>query len=380
MNYYREQKDNFLKALETGKIIVLTGPRQVGKSTLVKSILDEKKIWEFNFDLEEERKIFSESSKLKIETLISSLRSSGKDCIFIDEVQKNLKAFELIKYIHDHFKDIKIVISGSTALEIEEQSFETLTGRAIYLKLLGLTAKEIYHQSKKLLEEDKKYKDSLIISGAKEVLSNATQYGTYPAVYYGTNKDVELEALANNIALKDLKISDANYPKLKHLLKLLALQIGSPVSPQSLAENTELSKPTIYEYLDRLERLFIIHRLYPVDVKDYQSISRGFKVYFWDLGLRNYFVNDFTEIDKNHDNGHLFENLVVSQLKKEMIYHKKDLEMGYFRNVNHSEVDIVLNEELYECKYGEKRDKIFSKLFNKEINCINKTNWIKFLA
>ncbi len=381
--FYREIVQTFKKQLQTNKIIVLLGPRQVGKTTLIKSLIDKNQLIEFNFDLQEDRKIFRDSSKTAIQHLISTMKNQSKTVLFIDEVQKESGAFDTVKFIFDNYKDIKIVLSGSTALELQKGVFETLAGRAVFIKLLGLSPEEIYHQLNQREEKQEAYKEELLIRGSKEILERSISYGTYPGVYFSDDPLLELESLANNIALRDLEILGKNREKFLHLIKLLALQVGSLVSVEELSSLTELSKVTVYEYIDKLEQLFIIHKSEPLDLSKRKSISRGFKIYFWDLGLRNYFANDFTELMKNPNSGAVFENFIVNNFKKKNLYLNLKQEIGFFRNSNQSEIDIVIKSQdqiaLYECKLGKNQDKIHSKLLDQEINCINKNNWVQYL-
>lgn len=382
--FFREISEDLKNKLSFNKIIVLLGPRQVGKTTLIKSIIPENQLLEFNFDLIEDRRIFTDSSKISVQHLISTMRNQSKTILFVDEIQKEPTAFDTVKYIFDNYKDIKIILSGSTALELQKGVFETLAGRAVFLKLLGLSPEEIYHQLNGFQEKHEDFKDELLLRGSKEILERSATYGTYPSVYFSDNPLSELESLANNISLRDLEILGKNREKFFHLVKLLALQIGSLISLEELSSLTELSKVTVYEYIDKLEQLFIIYRAEPLDLSKRKSISRGFKVYFWDLGLRNYFANDFMEFSQNPNNGCLFENFVINNFKKKNLYKNLKQEIGFFRNANQSEIDIVVKSDhdqisLYECKLGKSQNKIHSRLLDKEIDCINKNNWISFI-
>lgn len=381
--FYRELKTELERDFAQKHILVLIGPRQVGKTTLIKSLVADKSCRDFNFDLSEDRDFFSQSSRTKINTLLKSMQEEKQEILFIDEVQKEMEAFNTVKFIYDNFADIKIVLSGSTALELQRGSFETLTGRAVYKKLLGLSPEEIYHQIHNLDQKQQSYQTELKLRGAEDLLKRTIRYGSLPGVYFSEDPEKELDSLANNIVLKDFIISNQNQAKLMHLLKLLALQIGSLISVDELAGLTELSRPTIYEYLEQLEKLFVIHRIEPLDLSERKAISRGFKIYFWDFGLRNYFANDFTDLDQNPNNGVLFENFVVNNFKRKNIYENLKQRIGFFRNKNQAEIDIVIKEDgketVYECKLSKDADKIHSKLLNKDINCINRYNWVDYL-
>lgn len=383
MAYFREIQEQLETKLNMGKILVLTGPRQVGKTTLLKSFLQARNIEEYDFDLFAERKVFAEPSRIKLQRLIESIKEQEKDCIFIDEVQKEPEAFNAVKFIYDNLSPPQIILSGSTILELEKSSLETLTGRAVFMNLLPLSPVEVYHQVNRFERYHRNYLNELKLRGAEDILERMVRYGSYPEVYFSNQPEALLQSLAESISIKDVKVAERNKEKFAHLLRLLALQVSSLVSIDELASLTELTKPTVYEYIEQLERLFIVHRCEPLNLSERKAISRGFKIYFWDLGLRNYFANDFTELDQNPNNGALFENFVVNNFKRKNIYHGLQQRIGFFRNKNQAEIDIVIKEAdretVYECKLSKETDTIPSKLLGREINCINRHNWMDYL-
>lgn len=334
---------------ETDKITVLLGARQVGKTTLLKNTYP-KAIY-INLEKSNYIDIFNSRDLDSIQRIIDLENKIGKsDVLILDEVQRLSSPGLVTKLIYDEVKNIKLIISGSSALEIGNKAQESLAGRKRTLKLFPLTFGEWLVQ-KELVEASKQEKkiNFDLKNGSKYVdeLEEIMCFGTYPRVMDEENIQEYLMEMVDSAILKDVFYLNLtkNTRDLVALLKLLAYQIGQLVNVTDLANRIGVSRQTVTNYMEILKKIYIVFSLPPYTHKRRDEVGKMEKIYFWDLGIRNAIINDFSPVYLRNDYGSIFENLVVSEVAKINYYYQARYQMYYWRTKWGSEVDIVLNKD-----------------------------------
>ncbi len=361
-----------------GRVVIIYGPRRVGKTTLVKKYLEEnshlKTIYELGDDLVLQEK-FKRQSRAE---LLDYARSY--DIIVIDEAQ-NIKNIGIVaKIIIDEFPEKKIVLTGSSSFELSQSVGEPLVGRQFFMNMLPVAWSEFGASN---FEKQKQIHNLLI-------------YGSYPEILLEENdlvKEQKLRELISSYLFKDiLALDKIKYPSL--LLKVvqaLAYQVGSEVSVHKLAKDVdEKDSKIIKRYLDILEKTFVIKKVGRISNNLRNQIKKPHKYYFYDLGVRNAVINRFQTLDfrEGKEIGALWENFVFMELNKKSNLDKKDYEGFFFwQNKNKLELDIVkksANDQVfaYECKWKDE-GVVFTKFLEEfptaKCAVINKENIADFL-
>lgn len=355
-----------------GKAIILTGARQVGKTTLLQEIFkDQSNILWLNAD---ETSVRTRLKELNIENLKGVV---GKyEMLVIDEIQRVENAGLLLKLLVDNFKQLKIVATGSSALDIAERIFEPLTGRHFLFHLYPFSLSELY-ENKSPFEIEQQLPFHLI-------------YGNYPDVC-NNRLDAEkiLRNLSNQYLYKDVLVwKDIRKPELlDKLLKLLAFQICSEVSIHELANQLQVKSETVESYIDLLEKSFVIFRLKSYSTNARKEVTKMSKIYFWDNGIRNAIIEKFDDLSLRNDHGLLWENFMISERLKVNDW-KENIIVSYFwRNYNQSKVDYVEvergKERAYEFKWNSKKQQKVSRAFTNlypeaETHVITPRNFTEF--
>ncbi len=308
------------------KVIVLTGARQVGKTTLFNSMFGKREglLW-LNAD---ETPVRERLQILSIENLRGLI---GKNSwVVIDEIQRIPNAGLLLKLLIDNFKNVQFLVTGSSALDIAETIFEPLTGRHLLFHLHPLMLAEMYsHLSP--FEVEKKIPFHLV-------------FGCYPDVFnYPDDAETLLKNLSNNYLYKDVLVwKDIRKPQLlDRLLQLLAHQIGSEVSTAELANQLRVKSETVESYIDLLEKSFVVFRLPAFSNNPRKEISKMQKIFFWDNGIRNAVLDQFDDVSIREDIGKLWENFMISERMKWLAWNAPNTKSYFWRNYNQSEVDYV---------------------------------------
>ena len=350
--YISEDIKNALKA-ENPTIILILGLRQTGKTTLAKAVCSEKGYQMFNFDLLSDRREFERVDRHSLADFAERYKDK---VILIDEVQKMPEATSIIKHLFDNYK-LRFVLTGSSELKIRKNFGDTLAGRTKVFHLYPLSIKELLTQERKIKETENPSLDLAQIKLQKYLV-----FGSLPNIENIKPEEyaLHLKNFAETLLSKDvLEISGIKKStKLYGLAKLLAWQVGQLVNVNEVAMLAELSRPTVYSYLDILEQMNIISRAHAVSINERKAISEKFKVYFTDLGVRNALINNFENLQTRLDIGALLENAVYMGIKRQLDYEHRTYKMGFFRSKTGSEIDIVAQYNgktyLYEVKTSDR--------------------------
>jgi predicted AAA+ superfamily ATPase len=321
----RTLKDSILKDLFKGKAILLFGPRQSGKSTLMQEVLKNQDYLYLNGDDADVREILTNTTATKLKAIIGN-----KKIVFIDEAQRIQNIGLTLKLFTDQIKEVQILATGSSAFELSNQVNEPLTGRKYEFMLYPLSFSEMvaYHG---LIQE-------------KRLIDHRLIYGYYPEIVTNTSEESRLlKLLANSYLYKDLlMLEQIKKPIiLEKLLKALALQIGSEISLQELAQTVGADGKTVDKYIDLLEKAFVVFRLPALNRNVRNEIKKGKKIYFYDCGIRNAVINNFKSIDSRTDAGALWENYVIAERMKFLHYQNIDAKQYFWRTTQQQEIDLV---------------------------------------
>lgn len=350
---YIKQKllDKINKFIKPGRVIVIYGPRRVGKTTLVQQFVKKLNESEYKFVSGDNLDVHPFLASQSLEKLHSFIGS--KKILIIDEAQKIPYIGENLKLICDHSQDVKVIATGSSSFGLNQQIGEPLTGRKFTFLLFPLAQMELAGQ------ED--------VVQTKTRLEERLIYGSYPEIIITAdyeNKIKLLKELVSAYLCKDiLELEGVRYNnKVIKLLQLLALQIGKEVSLSELANNLEISRNTVVRYLDLLEKSFVI-----INVKGFsrnlrKEIYKNSRYYFYDNGVRNALLNNFNPLDIRDDKGMLWENYVIIERLKKQTYKDIYANNYFWRTYSKQEIDWV--EERggklfgYEISWQEKKKKL----------------------
>lgn len=369
--YSRIIKDRIEKRMDSGKAIIIMGPRQVGKTTLIESILKTKNYLFLDGDDPKIRSILTEPNTEEIRNIIGKHKF-----VFIDEAQRIAGIGLTMKIITDQFKDVQLFASGSSSFELSNQINESLTGRKWEYQLFPISWEEF--------EEHHGYLN------AEKQLEKRLLYGFYPDVLNNPGDEVSiLKNLVNSYLYRDLlSFSDIRKPEvLEKLVQALALQIGNEVNYSELAQIVNIDKNTISKYIDLLQKAFIIFKLSSFSRNLRNEIKTNKKIYFYDNGVRNMVISNFNNLDLRLDKGALWENFLISERVKQLEY-KEAISKSYFwRTKQQQEVDFVEenNGKItgYEFKWSKKNGKTLPKTFmdtyDTKIKIIDKGNFREFV-
>jgi predicted AAA+ superfamily ATPase len=360
--YHRALTNNILTKFGKGKAIILVGPRQVGKTTLIRELLKEKSHLFLDGDDPTVRQLLNNPNTEQIKTILGTNK-----LVFIDEAQR-IKGLGLtLKIITDQLKDVQLLISGSSAFDLKSEFNEPLTGRKWEYQLLPISWEEY--------EE----KQGLIIG--EQQLENRLIFGMYPDVLNNPNEERDvLKNLVDSYLYKDiLALEDIRKPEvLDKLLQALAFQIGSEVNYTELSQLVGVDKNTVSKYIDILQKGYVIFKLGGFSRNLRNEIKSTRKIYFYDNGLRNLIIGNFTPFAMRADKGALWENFLISERIKQNWY-KNTLAKTYFwRTKQQQEIDFIEEKEgeisAYEFKWKDRKNKKFSTTFTSNYN--TKTHYI----
>ncbi|HRP59004.1 MAG TPA: ATP-binding protein [Vicingus sp.] len=309
------------------KILVVVGPRQVGKTTLLQAlcIKNDSNYLFVNGDDSATREILNNISESNLKHFVGASKT-----IFIDEAQRITNIGLTAKIIYDRFNDVKLLLSGSSALEIANTINEPLTGRKWEYNLYPISWEEYVN-----------FKGYL---NARLDLNTRLIYGMYPEVVTNpTNSQQLLSSIAGSYLYKDLlQYQGIRKPEiLEKILIALALQLGSEVNYNELANTLRIDRATVEQYINLLEKTYVIFKLNPFSRNLRNELSSGRKIYFYDNGIRNALIGDFKPVELRQDIGQLWENFCVSERIKQHSYKQWYGKHYFWRTYQQQEIDLI---------------------------------------
>lgn len=350
--YTRIVERTLRSLLTSPEILLLYGPRRAGKTTLLRLLHGERQADQdpcaiYSLDDPTAQALFGEPSTARLERIFSELGflPSGRSYLFLDEVQAMPRIHLLLKLTFDHFPHVKVIATSSSSLLLLQGLSDSLAGRKIFIELLPLTLGELAGVE---IEDYFSFPESLTQQGRlNETLRTLAVYGSYPEVAAnpsGEGKQDKLRDILDSAIFKDIfMLERIKAPQvLTQLIALLAYQIGSLVNLNELATQLGISRNTVDQYISILEKYFIVFRLRAFSRNLRNELTSKFKVYFWDLGIRNAAIHRFQPFETREDKGGLFENLIVAAILKRNLYARRPFNAYFWRTYQGGEVDLVL--------------------------------------
>lgn len=336
--------ERIAKMLTLKKTIVIYGARQVGKSCLLQMIWsgDSDVLW-LNGEETQTRQLFENVDMGRLRMMLS-----GRKTIILDEAQNILNIGLQLKRIKDTMPDVQVIATGSSSFDLANKINEPMTGRKLEMKMFPLCYQELVNHFG-AFEENSQLEHRLV-------------YGCYPEVVCSSGMERELLAnLTSSYLYKDILTWEhiKKSERLTRLLQALALQIGSQVSYTELGNLCGLDNKTVERYISLLEQAFIVFRLpsFARNVRNELKFSK--KIYFYDLGIRNALIGNFSPLDMRSDAGQLWENYLVSERIKISNYRGFYGHHYFWRNQKQAEIDFLEEEDgrlrAYEFKWNTKR-------------------------
>lgn len=376
MYIHQKQLESLESLVSPNKVVVIYGPRRCGKTTLINKYLEQESGKYLLVSGEDiiVQEFLNSQSIAKLQQFIGN-----NNLLVIDEAQK-IKGIGLnLKLIVDHIKDIKVVVTGSSAFDLAREVGEPLTGRKFTLKLFPLAQLELMQ-----------------IEERHETVANLESrliYGSYPDVVLAGDsrmREMHLKEIVSSYLYKDiLELEGIKHPdKIVRLLQLLVYQIGKEVSLTEIGTQLGISKNTVERYLELLEKSFVLYRLTGFSRNLRKEISKSSRYYFYDNGIRNALINNFNPLSLRDDTGMLWENYIIMERLKKQEYTGISANNYFWRTYNQKEVDLI--EERagnlfgYEIKW--KKGKVkpprewLEGYSNASYEVIDRENYLEFIA
>ena len=348
----RQLEQRLTDAYRRKKVIVILGPRQVGKSTLLEVLSAGKQnVRSVNCDNEDERRLLQDRTSTELRQLVAPY-----DFFLIDEAQRVRNIGLTLKMIGDLKLHTQVIVTGSSSLDLADEINEPATGRLLNYNLFPFSLSELAASTSRLEEQ--------------RLLETRMVYGLYPEVVNEPEAAREtLVNLTNNYLYKDLlAFRGIKKPDvIMNLVRALALQIGSEVSYNELSNLIGVDKVTVENYINLLEKCFIVFRLNSFSRNVRNEIKKGKKIYFFDNGIRNAVLSNFAPLELRNDAGALWENLMVSERIKRNAYCGSYAHLYFWRTHDQKEIDFI--EEMdgrltaYEFKWSDKKKTTVPKVF-----------------
>lgn len=362
----RIQEQNIRPWLGKGKAIIIIGPRQVGKTTLVRQItqsLERKTLW-LTGDDPETRALLDNISLARLQLLVGQ-----NEVVVVDEAQRFTNAGLMLKLITDHLPQAQLFVTGSSSLDLAAQTKESLTGRKFEFSLYPLSFVEMCAQHGYLTE--------------RSLLEHRMLYGYYPEVVQNEPPQARkiLNDLTDGLMYKDLLTLDQlKKPSLLvKLLQALALQVGSEVRYSEVARLIGADPLTVERYTDLLEQSFVLFRLPSLSRNARNEIKKGRKIYFYDNGIRNSILKNFSPLTLRSDTGALWENFLLAERMKRNTYTDYLCNTYFWRTITQQKIDYVEEADgrlrAFEFKWSAKKKPHFPKAFL-EAYPGSETEWI----
>jgi uncharacterized protein len=355
------------------KAIILLGPRQVGKTTLLQQIAknNEKVLW-INADNIADREIFNNASGTRLKALFGNHK-----IVIIDEAQRIPDIGIKLKLITDELKDIQLIASGSSSFDLANSINEPLTGRKFEYRMFPLSFSELADNTN-LLEELKMLNHRLVFGSYPDLINN-----------HGNEKEI-LQQLTNSYLYKDIlewnKIKKSD--KIIKLLQAISFQVGNQVSYNELGQTVGLNSETVESYINLLEQSFVVFKLSSFSRNLRNELKKSNKIYFFDNGIRNTLIANFNPVTLRNDVGALWENYLISERLKHCEYNKIYSNKYFWRTHSKQEIDYIEEREgklfAFEFKWNKNKKTNIPLAFknayeNAEFMTITPDNYEKFI-
>lgn len=375
MNYItRFIEKSIEERLFKGKLIIIYGARQVGKTTMVKKILEKykKNSNYLNCEFLSVQKGLSGLEAKKIKGFLGDYKF-----LVLDEAQNVPDIGRVLKIMIDTYPEIQIIATGSSSFDLAQKISEPMTGRTYTYLLNPLSVREI--------------KKTLDLFEVNAILENLMRFGSYPEVLSLGETDAvqQLDEITSKYLYKDI-LSFEGVKKsvvIRNLLELLALQMGNEVSYNELAGKLGIDRMTVQKYIDILEQSFVVFRLRAFSRNKRKEISKSVKIYFYDLGVRNSIIQNYNRLNLRNDVGVLWENFCIAERMKKNAFDFRFVNYYFWRTYTQKEIDFI--EECdgklfaYEFKWGNKKTKIPQEFLdnynNAQYKIVNKENYWEFI-
>lgn len=377
MDAPRTLLQNLLEQCFKRKVILLIGARQVGKTTLLKKLqqaLAVPSIW-LNAD---EADVLQELSTANTSTQLVQLFGKDTKLVIIDEAQQIRNIGKKLKLFYDNYPEIQVIATGSSAFELQNNTNEPLTGRKVEFFMYPLSFTELVNASS-LLEE-------------KRLLQTRLIYGSYPEVINNQGKEKEaLRELANSYLYKDILQLEGirKSSVLEKLLQALAFQIGNEVNYHELAKTIgNIDTATVEKYLDLLEKAFVVYKLPALSRNLRNELKKGKKYYFFDNGIRNVLISNYTTLEMRQDVGALWENYILAERLKHNQYFGHYCNAYFWRTHDQAEIDYIEEADgilhAYELKWKDQKVRFPNSFLqaypNNTTQVVSQSNYISFIT
>lgn len=376
LSFNRQIEQNFIDLLQPNKALILFGARRIGKTMFLKNLLpklNEKYLMLNGEDVSTTEMIERRSAEYYKQIL------GDTKILIIDEAQRIQDISLKVKLMLDEIEGLKVILSGSSALDLGNNIGEPLVGRKYDIRMFALSEFE-YSQNENTKEKLENIRERLVL-------------GNYPELSHIVSRKVKiryLEEIKNSYLLKDILVLDGlrNSSKILNLLRLIAFQIGSEVSYQELASQLGMSKNTVEKYLDLLAKVFVLFKLEGYSKNLRKEVSKNSKWYFYDNGIRNAVIGNYLPLDQRDDVGKLWENYMIMERIKHNQMREENVDLYFWRTYDHQEIDLVehINGKLsgYEFKWMSKATKApaaWLKAYpDADYQVIDSSNFFKFVG
>ena len=361
------------KNLFKGDIIVIYGARRVGKTTLVENIIKSSPDLNPKYLNCDEGDIQRMISEADTSSSLKNIFGDSKLVVF-DEAQRIRNIGLKLKLLVDNFPETQIIATGSSSFDLANEVKEPLTGRSREFWLYQLSSKEMFSADNYL--------------GFNREIENLLIYGSYPAVFSSHSheeKKIQLGKIASNYLYKDiLKFQNLKDSEIaRKILEALALQLGQEVSYNELSSLIGISKQTVENYIELFEKAFIVFKVTPYSRNLRKEIGKLRKIYFFDLGIRNYLIDSLKPLSIRNDVGPLWENFVVAEKKKESNFIGNTNKLYFWRTYDGQELDLLVEKDGkidgFEIKWSKDKfrvPKAFGETYpNVKVSLVNKENY-----
>ncbi|MEB2778219.1 ATP-binding protein [Algoriphagus sp. D3-2-R+10] len=372
MKFNRLHFQNLSKNLDRKKVILLIGPRQVGKTTLVNDLLAGKDHLFLDGDDPTIRRLLYTPNTMQIKSILGNYKY-----VFVDEAQRIENIGLTAKIIHDQIPDVRLILSGSSSFELSGLTQEPLTGRKTTFHLYPISWKE--------------FEQNVGYIAAEQDLPNRLVYGFYPEIITNvSDQETLLYELTESYLYKDvlalgiIKKQDVIF----RLLQLLAFQMGSEVSYNELSRSLQVDVKTVISYIDLLEQAYVIYRMGTFSRNLRKEIKMNKKIYFYDNGVRNALIKNLQPLSLRNDIGALWENFLMAERLKYLEYEGVKVNRYFWRTKNQQELDYLEEKDgklnAYEFKWNpDSKFSIpssFRDTYEAEYSLIHRDNFRSFIG